>query len=904
MSALFWFRYAVRSLRRSGSRGLFALLCVTVGVAGVVALQTATLSIQNALTSNVRAANGGDISVVSAGAPLSASDLRIFARLQSNGRISAWTAVSSLHATAIGPAGRLVPFDVNVVSSPPYPLGGQPTFVSPGNGNVEALLQTRGNVLVTSVLADELGVGVGTRLTVNGIGGAGLHAVVRGVLAETSFSHAAVMTVNHADGARLTDAPPHYTAVYLNAPGRTSTLAGRLRALFPAATVQTVQDALNSAQIQVHDFRQFMLLVGLLALLIAGVGILNAMQSMLSQRRLEIAMLKTLGFGRGTLQALFGVEAVLLGVLGGVLGTGLGAIVSKSIADALARAMAIQVTYLLDVSTLLGGVGLGVGAALIFAVLPVIRAAEIRPLEILREGAGAPLAGWWQTGALVLLLVVLFAAMASVTLGDTMLAVQFVLIALAVCAALTGLFSLVAAGIGRLGPAGSRGAALAVLMVLVIAVVYAVLRVPAMAAILIVVTALWAATAVLPARLLLPLTIGARSLGRRRTRTAVTLVAFLAGVLSMTLTLTVALSLQRQIGGALAAEGSTNLVVLSNPGGEGALQRAVKALPGVQSSVLTVEVQTETVAVDGRPLAAVIGPSLPPNPNSDAQDDRARALSGLTGFDLGGTVPLGGIRLVDGRWLRSADRGTNNVLVRSFLELPPYSLSPGDTLTLRESGTGREATVTVVGFYGRARGARGFGSFFTLPILGDRSLATRLGGADGQVVMSLSIAQNDLAADATRLQGAAPGSLVIDVGDLTAIVEKILNELLQLLAVITALVLGAGVAVVANGVGLAMLERRRELAIYKAIGFGPGEVLRFVLIENGLVGTVAGAAATLVGAISLGLLSRFALRQAIGFDPLVATLVLVIAVGLAVVTASVAARRPLRIRPIEALRNE
>lgn len=243
-------------------------------------------------------------------------------------------------------------------------------------------------------------------------------------------------------------------------------------------------------------------------------------------------------------------------------------------------------------------------------------------------------------------------------------------------------------------------------------------------------------------------------------------------------------------------------------------------------------------------------------------------------------------------------------MVRSFLELPPYSLSPGDTLTLRESGTGREATVTVVGFYGRARGARGFGSFFTLPILGDRSLATRLGGADGQVVMSLSIAQNDLAADATRLQGAAPGSLVIDVGDLTAIVEKILNELLQLLAVITALVLGAGVAVVANGVGLAMLERRRELAIYKAIGFGPGEVLRFVLIENGLVGTVAGAAATLVGAISLGLLSRFALRQAIGFDPLVATLVLVIAVGLAVVTASVAARRPLRIRPIEALRNE
>lgn len=904
MSPLFWLTYALRSLRRSGSRGIFALLCVIVGVGGVVALQTATLTIQSALTANVRAANGGDISVLSPGAPFSPADLAIFTRLRSEGSVSAWTAVSTLHATAIGPAGRLIPFTVDVVSAPPYPLGGQPTFVSPSAGAVAPLLAHHGSVLVTSVLADELGVSLGTHLTVNGIGGSGLSATITGILAETDFSHAATMTVNRFDASRLTASPPHVTAVYLNVPGPTNALAARLRTLFPSATVQTVHDALNSAQIQVHDFRQFMLLVGLLALLIAGAGILNAMQSILAQRRLEIAMLKTLGFGRGTLYALFGLEAILIGLVGGVLGTALGALLSKTIADTLARAMALQVTFLLDAGTLLAGIGLGIGAALIFAVLPIIRAAAIRPLEILREGAGPPLIGWLRTIGLVALLVALFAALASVTLGDTTLAIQFVLIALGICTLLTGLFSLVAAGIGRLAPVGSRFLGLIILVLLLAATVLAIRRVPSLAAILAVATLLWGATTLLPRRLLLPLIIGARSLGRRRTRTAVTLVAFLAGILSMTLTLTIALSLQRQINSALSSAGRTNLVAVSNPSGEPALVRAAHALPGIHTSSLTIEVQTETIAINGRPLASVIGPSPAPNPNSDTTDERNRSLSGITGFDLRHGVLPNGIRRVDGRFLTPHDAGTHNVMVHSFLELPPYNLSPGDTLTLREPGTGRQAAVTVVGFYGRARGSRTFGSFFTLPILGDRSLAARLGGSDAQVILNLGVDPNYLAADSTRLQRAVPGSLVIDVGDLTAVVEKILSELLQLLAVITGLVLGAGVAVVANGVGLAMLERRREIAIYKAIGFGPGAVLRFVLIENALIGTLAGAVSILAVAIALGLISRAALRQAVGFDPLVATLVLLLATALAVLTAYLAARHPLRIRPIEALRNE
>jgi ABC-type antimicrobial peptide transport system permease subunit len=199
---------------------------------------------------------------------------------------------------------------------------------------------------------------------------------------------------------------------------------------------------------------------------------------------------------------------------------------------------------------------------------------------------------------------------------------------------------------------------------------------------------------------------------------------------------------------------------------------------------------------------------------------------------------------------------------------------------------------------------RGFGSFFTAPIFADRALTVAIGGGDTQWITSYTVDQSHLSKDATALQAAVPGALVINIGDLTAVVETILNELLNVLAVITALALGAGLAVVGNGVALAMLERRREVALFKAVGFGPNDVLEFVLVENALAGTLAGAVSVLMVLISLGLISHFALSKAIGFDPVVAVLVLLGATLLAVATAYLAARTAVRVRPLEALRNE
>lgn len=904
MSALFWARYIVRSLRRGGRRVLFALACIAVGVAGVVALELATLTVQNALTSNVRAANGGDVSIASESAPLSRADLGVFRQLQREGRISQWLPVSTLHATTVLPGLRLIPFSVDVVPVPPYPLGGEPTFVSPANGNAESILRRPATVLVTSVLADELGAHIGSHVTVRSIGGAALHVTVGGILAETSLEHAAAMTVSARNAAPINGGYPHYTAVYANVPGGSSAQVGALlRTRFPLAQVQTVSESLQSTETEVHDFRQFLLLVGLLALLVAGIGILNAMQSLLTWRRLEIAMLKALGFGQGTLYALFGGEAVVLGLVGGVVGVVVGALAGSFITGALARALALQVTFVVDGLTLLAGVLLGVGATAIFAVFPVVRAAEVRPLEIMREGAPAP--GAVRTVVLLAVVLGLFTALAAVVVGDLETAIKMVVGAAVVCGVLAGIFALVTGWLGRLGPPAGRQMAVGVLVASLAAILYTLARLPALAPLAVLWALLWLVTIAVPRSSLLPLLVAVRSLARRRSRTAVTLVAFLSGVLAMSLTLTVALGLQGQITSALASASAVNLIAVDTSASEGSVVRAASHLPGVKSLNAVLTVNVNPVSLNGRPVSRVV-PPRPATGDREDSDFGARLLGSITGFDMkhgarpDSIIPM---TIVTGRQLGQVDAGTNHIVVRRELQHRPFFLSLGDTVTFRESGTSITRAGRIVGFYTRPR-RRGFAAFFSGSIIADRSFVRAIGAGDEQSTVAMRIDPASLSADATHLQNAVPGALVVDVADLTAVIETILNDLLNLLAVITALALGAGLTVVANGVTLAMLERRREIALYKAIGFGPGDVLRFVLVENALAGLLAGAVSVLAVAAALGFISRVALQQSIGFDPVVATLVLLVAAALAIVAAYLAARSPLRVRPIEALRND
>ncbi|MBK8023947.1 MAG: FtsX-like permease family protein [Chloroflexi bacterium] len=65
---------------------------------------------------------------------------------------------------------------------------------------------------------------------------------------------------------------------------------------------------------------RFIVVMGLGALLIGGVGIINTMLAVVARRTNEIAALKTFGLTGRQIIAVFMTEAFILGVIGSIVG--------------------------------------------------------------------------------------------------------------------------------------------------------------------------------------------------------------------------------------------------------------------------------------------------------------------------------------------------------------------------------------------------------------------------------------------------------------------------------------------------------------------------------------------------------------------------------------------------------
>ena len=118
--------------------------------------------------------------------------------------------------------------------------------------------------------------------------------------------------------------------------------------------------------------------IGLIALLAAGVGVMNIMLVSVTERTREIGVRKSLGATRAHIRRQFLVEAVVLCQVGGLGGILLGVLAGNVAAALMQSAPAFPVGWALGA---LAGVTL---VALAFGVYPATKAAKLRPVEALR----------------------------------------------------------------------------------------------------------------------------------------------------------------------------------------------------------------------------------------------------------------------------------------------------------------------------------------------------------------------------------------------------------------------------------------------------------------------------------------------------------------------------------------
>ena len=112
----------------------------------------------------------------------------------------------------------------------------------------------------------------------------------------------------------------------------------------------------------------------------------NTMSMAVRQRRKEIAVLKTLGFGSGLVMALILGEALVLGVLGGSLGVALGQVTIRGLPRLPVVGWAVQHYPNLGLSPAVGGAGftLALVLALAAGVVPATIACRGKVVDLLR----------------------------------------------------------------------------------------------------------------------------------------------------------------------------------------------------------------------------------------------------------------------------------------------------------------------------------------------------------------------------------------------------------------------------------------------------------------------------------------------------------------------------------------
>lgn len=153
----------------------------------------------------------------------------------------------------------------------------------------------------------------------------------------------------------------------------------------------------------------------------------------------------------------------------------------------------------------------------------------------------------------------------------------------------------------------------------------------------------------------------------------------------------------------------------------------------------------------------------------------------------------------------------------------------------------------------------------------------------------------------------APQQIVVETeSSMLSRLNQLTETLRQVITAVSLMVMGVVLVVVVNAIALSMRERRREIAVMKAIGFAPTRILGLVLGEAVLLSLIAGAVGTLV-AFALFATAKLSITTVLTFNFVVSPKAvlqgLVISLLLGTLGGLIPAWQASRVRVVAALRS-
>jgi putative ABC transport system permease protein len=434
-------RLALRDLR-GGLAGLRLLaICLFLGVAALAGVGSLSSAIVAALAERGQAILGGDVQAAMSQREATPAEIAAF---RAAGRVSHITRMRAMAARPDGSESLLV--ELKGVDGA-YPLFGalslRPGALAP---------RPHGNqVAVAPEVAERLGLRTGDTIR---IGAAELRIV--GLIAEEpdrvgqGFTLGATALVDRAGLAATGLVQPGslYSSAYrirLAGGGSPEKVAERLKTRFRDAGLQ-IQDRSNGApgtRRFIERLGQFLTLVGLAALVVAGIGVGNGVSSYLDGKSGTIATLKLLGADSRTIFLSYLAQIGLVAAAALAAGLTAGALVPGIVSWAAGDSLPVPPRLSLYPVPLAASAAYGLLIALVFVLLPLARARAVPAASLFRGSLELRHRPGWRVLLLVLLAAGSVAALAVATAREPGFAAAFIASALGLLLLLTLLGSVV-----------------------------------------------------------------------------------------------------------------------------------------------------------------------------------------------------------------------------------------------------------------------------------------------------------------------------------------------------------------------------------------------------------------------------------------------------------------------------
>lgn len=416
-------------------RGLRLLLvCLFLGTMALTAIGSLTAAIESELESRGGELLGGDLQVSVWQRGLNEDERRALAN---NGLLS-----EGVRLQAMARSGdTAVPVELKAVDAA-YPLYGALTLKDGRRVSNPAL----GEAWLSQDAADRLGVAKGAQLAIGSawLTVGGITATEPDRLGE-GFQFGPTVIVDArlpAQAGLLAPGSMYRTKVRLKmTTGQTpENVAEAFRERFPTAgfEIRTRDEASPGADRFVQRMGDFLTLVGLAALVIAGIGIGGGVSSYLDARRANIATLKILGATSGDIARIYMLEIAAAAAVGSLAGLAAGISLTPLLALALQGLLPVAEGILIAPGAIALALGYALLVALVFAAPPLLRARRFPAMALMRARV-SPLAQDRAALGVVALGLAAIAALALLTAKDWMLtggflagaAAAFLLLALA-----------------------------------------------------------------------------------------------------------------------------------------------------------------------------------------------------------------------------------------------------------------------------------------------------------------------------------------------------------------------------------------------------------------------------------------------------------------------------------------